>query len=753
MNAGGLGETRERDEETAPGNNPVEAQRPRNSISSFIFISFILFLLTNHNGAELVAQNQYRDALRSYNWQLGNYSAWLNGTESNFTLPETDPLLEPLIYSFVAPGNELNPSTSSYYSNITGYIQCTLNFHNLTTPHSFNSSETPLPAWAPLADSLMKGANMTELVERVSVGGWNLSAPEKLGWNGAEKFAPTSWRFNSSTPREDVAMVHGRMDMTDPNTGAEFRLTFEGVHFLKNGSVYGLAEPGDISPDIRLLPGVVPQPYKNFTAQLVEPEMARRVARLQAQLDSGTTDFSVINDDQSQSRPRCSLTLFMQLKPTSIPRDRMRELEAEMLNPTGITTVKDPGIKIEGVLVSKECGFVWELQDGEGVRSAAWFRMVTTYAGIAALVYLCLLGLLARQMNVSNTPTNLSRLSRWSFLTQALADSIFFAGHITFAVVTEGKPSVSLAAPAFLACLLFVYEAQFAILIFQIQAPEDSAPVPAPAAARQAGESGDASQQSEPGAPSPNVSSAPSLSDRIRSIYSRVTSHPQFKLWFTLAVFIVFVIRISIYPPLALFVLGGMYAGLWIPQIYRSARRGRTSGMNMEYLVGTTILRLAIAYYFLAYKGNILDIEAKEWFWPLAAVLVAEVLVIRLQELFGPAFFLPKRLSNVPTYDYHPPIPLPDPEAPEQSLGDCAICMDAILVDPVNSKRARSSDGKEPGDLDLGGLLNRVSRGASGGRKNYSLAPCHHLFHTECLERWLAIKNICPQCRRPLPPL
>ncbi|TFK52045.1 hypothetical protein OE88DRAFT_1658813 [Heliocybe sulcata] len=749
MNAAGTPEATGREDDTAAATNPAEPQRPRGSISSFIFISFILFLLTNHNGAELIAQNQYRDALRSYNWQLGNYSAWLNGTESNFTLPETDPLLEPLVHSFVTPGTELDPFTSSYYSNITGYAQSPVKYHNLTIPYSSNSSES-LPSWVPLANSLMKGVNMTELVESVSLGGWNLSAPEKVGWNGAEKLASTGWRFNSSEPRDDIAMIHGRMDMSDPNTGDEFRFTFEGVHFIKNGSVYGLAEPGEISPDIRHLAAVVPRDYMNLTAQLVEPEMARRIASLRAQLDAGTIDFaSVINDDQTQSHPRCPLTLFFQLQPTGIPADRMRELEAELLKPTGITTVKDPGIKIEGVMVSKECGFVWELRESEGVRSNAWYRMVTTYAGLSAVVYLCLLTLLARQLNISRTPTNVSRLSRWSFLTQALADSIFFAGHITFAVVTEGQASISLVAPAFLACLLFVYEAQFVIVIVQIQAPEDAAPVPTPTPVRQANTAGESVPE---GQDTPPAVTQPSLIERLRASYARVTSHPQFKLWFTLAVFCVFVIRISIYPPLALFLLGGMYAGLWIPQIYRSARRGRTSGMMTEYLLGTTVFRLAIAYYFLAYKGNVLDIEAKEWFWPVAALLLAEVLVIRLQEVFGPTFFLPKRLSTVPTYDYHPPMPLPDPEAPDQSLGDCSICMDAILVDPSRSRRGRSSDGKEAGDLDLGGLLNKVSRGAAG-RKSYSLAPCHHLFHTECLERWLAIKNICPQCRRPLPPL
>jgi hypothetical protein len=88
------------------------------------------------------------------------------------------------------------------------------------------------------------------------------------------------------------------------------------------------------------------------------------------------------------------------------------------------------------------------------------------------------------------------------------------------------------------------------------------------------------------------------------------------------------------------------------------------------------------------------------------------------------------------TYDYHPPMPLPDPESPEQSLGDCAICMDAIVLDTSVRHRSKSSEGK--GEIGTkgervvpgGGLLNAVQMGvgASGTRKNYSLAPCHHLF-------------------------
>lgn len=38
-------------------------------------------------------------------------------------------------------------------------------------------------------------------------------------------------------------------------------------------------------------------------------------------------------------------------------------------------------------------------------------------------------------------------------------DSVSFAGHITFAILAEGRPSISLIAPAFLACIIFLHEA------------------------------------------------------------------------------------------------------------------------------------------------------------------------------------------------------------------------------------------------------------------------------------------------------
>jgi len=66
---------------------------------------------------------------------------------------------------------------------------------------------------------------------------------------------------------------------------------------------------------------------------------------------------------------------------------------------------------------------------------------------------------LSRQMERSYTPSGISRVSRWTFLVQSTVDSVSFASHITFAILAEGRTSLGLIAPAFLTCLMFIYEA------------------------------------------------------------------------------------------------------------------------------------------------------------------------------------------------------------------------------------------------------------------------------------------------------
>jgi len=80
---------REGDPESGSGAtlNADELQRrQRGSLPSFLFITFLFFMLTNRNEEDVLVRIQYEDAIRAFGYQLSNYSAWLNGTATNFTL-------------------------------------------------------------------------------------------------------------------------------------------------------------------------------------------------------------------------------------------------------------------------------------------------------------------------------------------------------------------------------------------------------------------------------------------------------------------------------------------------------------------------------------------------------------------------------------------------------------------------------------------------------------------------------------------
>ncbi|KAF5383788.1 hypothetical protein D9615_003714 [Tricholomella constricta] len=747
---------------------PGDRARQRSSIPSFLFISFMLFMLTSHNGDEFLARHQYQDALRSLTYQLSNYTAWMNGTSTNFTVLDQDLTLTPILDTFNIQGRVLDPHEASYYSNVTGFIHGSSNFHNITPSALADNTSS---AWNSAAQIYMTGINETEIVDRL--GTWNWTASDRLALSVVEKL-PT--HVNGTTISDAIALVHGRIELTDANTREDFRLEFEGVHFILNGSIYGIAEPTG------LLPSLVPASAKNETAQIIEPELTSRINKLKKLIDAGIIDQDSSSDEPPKSS--CPFTFYAQIHPVTVPEYLMQELEDEIQKPTGVWTIDPPKLSVTGLLVSKECGIMFEVNETEGLRSRTFFRKVTTYAGFAGLVYLALLITFSRQTERSRTPSGLSRVSRWLFLSQATIDSVSFAGHITFAILAEGRPSLSLVAPAFLACVLFVYEAQFSVLVHQIQVPEDAVPITLPPIAARAlaptpplpsvpppnsdntypptpAPTSAPPAQAPPAlpptpAPTPAPAPSPEQLSFMAFFFHHIRTDPQARLWVTLFIFLTFIVRVILSPTLSMVFVSITYSLIWLPQIIRSARRGRSSGLSKEYIIGTTACRLYLALYFLACPKNVLDVEPRSWSYLLAALVCFQAIIVLLQEILGPAFFLPQRFVKVKTYEYHPPMPLPDSEAPEQSLGDCAICMDAIIVE----SRAWGPSDKEKQnawDTDGGGEMGTRQKSLGSARlftaMQMGIEGAGARKHTECLEKWLAIKNICPQCRRPLPPL
>ena len=67
-------------------------------------------------------------------------------------------------------------------------------------------------------------------------------------------------------------------------------------------------------------------------------------------------------------------------------------------------------------------------------------------------------------------------------------------------------------------------------------------------------------------------------------------------LGFTLSFFLTVVNQFVMWFSLPLLAAAVVYSMFWLPQIARSALRGRTAALTTEYLVGTTICRLLFAF-------------------------------------------------------------------------------------------------------------------------------------------------------------
>jgi len=62
-----------------------------------------------------------------------------------------------------------------------------------------------------------------------------------------------------------------------------------------------------------------------------------------------------------------------------------------------------------------------------------------------------------------------------------------------------------------------------------------------------------------------------------------------------LFVFLTLLVRIIMSPLLSMLAIAGLYSSMWLPQIVRSAKRMTSSGLSPEYILGTTLGRLALA--------------------------------------------------------------------------------------------------------------------------------------------------------------
>ena len=78
-------------------------------------------------------------------------------------------------------------------------------------------------------------------------------------------------------------------------------------------------------------------------------------------------------------KTECSFQFFGQLQPNDVPQPLLDELEHEMEEPEGISTVRPQEMKLRGVLVSPNCAMLYELPDITGMKWVIDFLMLTLW--------------------------------------------------------------------------------------------------------------------------------------------------------------------------------------------------------------------------------------------------------------------------------------------------------------------------------------------------------------------------------------
>lgn len=243
---------------------------------------------------------------------------------------------------------------------------------------------------------------------------------------------------------------------------------------------------------------------------------------------------------------------------------------------------------------------------------------------------------------------------------------------------------------------------------------------------------------------------------------------------------------------------------LWIPQIIDNLRFNNNISLPLIYVLIVTLDRLFVSFYFKSYSNNCFGSSPEMGFMSLIALMVFTVILLMYsQMIFGPRWFFPYKLS-MNQYDYYK-----TEEEIYKIKGDikedeCVICLCSLFntktnqneqlvssnltEDTIQSKTITKKDNMfnnlqiyQDNKTCLSNSIedviieplekNTIKKNSTKTRiflkvihfifnfnwksknelnKEYMITPCDHVFHSYCLELWLARKKECPHCRKQL---
>ncbi|KAI8327169.1 hypothetical protein EDC96DRAFT_532516 [Choanephora cucurbitarum] len=438
-------------------------------------------------------------------------------------------------------------------------------------------------------------------------------------------------------------------------------------------------------------------------------------------------EWQASDEDHSDEMPfQCQFQLFAQLHPipANIRMSELLEYERELEHPQGISTIRPPPFLMSTELYSPNCHLLLSSRENKGIKIEHYYNKAITYAGIASVIAVIQIFSLIHQMEYTPTPSSVSNVSYWTIAMQAIMDGYLCLLHLTTGVVVENVFIPFATAAFFTFVLVSIFGMRYLLVVWRIQRPESIRTDPSPQQQQQ--QQAPDTQSLLPVAnvrrPNPNEDANPQR--EITFLYYRLYA----VLLLGLFLFYQSVTRSAFIQNIIIGSLGLLFFSFWIPQIARNVTRGCRHPLSYRYIIVMSITRLSVPLYFYGCPENLIGHDTTPWVFALVGYVGLQVLILFLQDSFGPRFFIPSKYMPQ-TYDYHPILSHEDEETDtSQPPKDCAICML-----PIDVSHQHNSG------------LNVLSR------TQYMVTPCHHMFHTDCLEKWMRIKLECPVCRAYLP--
>lgn len=318
--------------------------------------------------------------------------------------------------------------------------------------------------------------------------------------------------------------------------------------------------------------------------------------------------------------------------------------------------------------------------EGKLMRKTYWYCLIQ---GIVCVLQIYLL---TGQLRHVQTQAAASKLSVISILGQALVDSLLCVLHLLLSNLFSGEYFYYFIPIVLLKLLMFgIFEMRMVILVYQARFGQELG----------------------------------ANWGTLRQYLALI--HIRFYVCLFGAMFFIFCFQ-----KMPVIIILALYS-FWFPQIIINALRGIRKPFAPTYVLSMSLCRMFFPLYLLGCPDNIFAaIEGRDpaAVSPLACVTVVvwlggQVLLLHLQDEWGPRFFLPASMLPV-TYNYERPLPahIMPTDGPEGGLlPECVICYNG--VDPW--------------------------------QRNYMITPCDHIFHRDCLTEWLNHKMECPVCRAALP--